>query len=221
MRSIVRNARAFSFQGNPEHMANTNQPLSEVAIANFAATTLDEQALLTLDDRTTLGKLISREFGFMRDELLRSHPWVFAKKRAALPVLEEAPAFGYLYQYQLPTDCLRLLPVTHNGEEDGRKVRHRVEGRKVLTDLCAPLKIIYIQKKTSASEFDPLFARALGQMFAVAGAHKVTGKTSYLQKAQDLLNQALANAFLVNGLEAGTNDDQLANEIIDVRGACY
>lgn len=202
-------------------MANTSQPLSEVAIANFAATTLDEPPLLTLDDNTKIARLISREFGFLRDELLRKHPWVFAKQRAKLPAMATKPAFGYLYQYELPTDCLRVLPLTCTGEEDGKHVRHRVEGRKILTDLCAPLKIIYIQKRTTASEFDPLFARALGQALALKAAQNITGKTTYVQKAQDLYGQALSEAYITNALEAGTDNNQLANEVLDVRGSGY
>jgi hypothetical protein len=194
------------------------QPLSEVAIANFAVTTLDESALTTLDDGSALGRFMSREFGFVRDELLRTFPWNFAKRRKLVPALASSPEFGYKYQYQMPEDCLRVLPLSCDGIHDNPPVKHEVEGRMILTDLAAPLKLKYVAKVTNASEFDPLFARALGQLLALMAAHRVTGKTAYVTKAEGLYREALFNAFHVNSLESGTPESQYRSSILDVRG---
>lgn len=185
-------------------MATTNAPLSEVAIANFAATTLDDQALTTLDDNNKLGRFMARNFGFVRDELLRGFPWTFAKKRALMTALADAPAFGFRYQYQAPADCLRVLPLTDTGEEDGEEIRHKVEGDLILTDVGPSLRIRYIRKGIPAAKFDPLFARALGQLLAVYAAQNITGKASYVDKAIQLFDRATSAAYLVSSLESGS-----------------
>lgn len=190
-------------------MVNTLQPLSEVAIANMAATVLDDAALLSLNDPSSLGRFMAREFGFARDELIAKHVWAFAKTRVSLPKLSSAPAFGYDNQYQLPTDCIRVLPIRANGLHNGTLIKYEREGRLILTDEDAPLKVIYLRRVVNAAEFDPLFARTLGNYLAVMAAQRVTGKGSYLDKAQTLYNASIAEAYQVNSLEMGTPEDSI------------
>jgi hypothetical protein len=199
-------------------MANTLAPLSEVAVANMAVTTLDDTALTSLDDPSAIGRFMAREYGFVRDELLRAFPWPFAKARVLLPALNEAPAFGYKYQYQLPADCLRVLPLRGEGEHNHLPIKFEVEGRKLLTDAGPALKLIYIRRVSNAAEFDPLFARALGQLLALMAAQRVTGKAAYFEKAQALYASALSVAYQVASLEGGTPESQNRSDIINVRG---
>jgi hypothetical protein len=49
-----------------------------------------------------------REFANARDTLLQQHPWVFARKEAALAQLSTSVE-GWRYAYALPTDCLTVL----------------------------------------------------------------------------------------------------------------
>lgn len=196
-------------------MANTLAPLSETAIANMAATTLDDIHLNSLDDdETPLSRFIASEFGFARDELLASHVWACGKTRKKLPKLASSPAFGYDYQYQLPTDCLRIVPPRVNGLPDGKLVPYTRDGRLILTDYEAPLCLVYIKRVTNVVELDPLFARALGQYLAVLAAQRITGKESYYDKATRLFQQAIANAQQVNALEIGEagNNSNYAND---------
>lgn len=198
-------------------MANTTAPLSEVAVANFAATILEDHTLTSLDEDTVLGRFMAREFGYVRDELLRSHPWAFAKTRKILAPLSEAPAFGYKYKYALPTDCLRFLALRGCGERNGGTIPHEIEGREILTNEGPELRVIYIKRVSNASLFDPLFARALGSLLAVMASQRVTGKGSYFDRAQSEFARNLANAKLVNSLEMGTPEDQEREDILDVR----
>jgi len=184
----------------------------------MAVTTLDDVSITSLDHDSAIGRFMAREFGFVRDELLRAFPWPFAKARASLTNLSDPPAFGYKYQYQLPADCLRVLPLRQEGGHNRDPIRYEIEGRKILTDHPPPLKLNYIRRVTNAAEFDPLFARAFGQLLAVMAAQRVTGKSSYLDKAQSLYYAALNNAQHVASLEGGTPESQYRNDIINVRG---
>jgi hypothetical protein len=202
-------------------MSITLQPLSEVAVANMAVTVLDDQSLSSLNEDTVLGRFMAREFGFARDELLRRYPWSFAKSRAILAPTSDAPAFGYKYKYNVPTDCLRLLPLRCDGQWNAAPVPYEYESRQVLTDEGPALKIHYIRKIVNASEFDPLFARTLGNYLAAMAAERVTGKQNYLSKAIELYNASMREARLVDSLERGPPEDQYRDDILDVRLAGY
>lgn len=205
-------------------MSNTYQPISEVMIANFAATTLDDVQLTSLEDNTPLGRFLAREYGPCRDELLRKFPWPFAKRRAVLTPTATAPAFEYTYAYNLPNLCLRLLPITVDGLKYGEKVAFDLEGRQILTNEGPALKIRYIEKVQSPATFDPLFARALGQMLAVLAAQRVTGKASYHDKALRLYQMAIQEAYHVASLEGGPAEPvyqeefPAESEFLSVRG---
>jgi hypothetical protein len=52
-----------------------------------------------------------RHFAQIRDALLETYPWIFARKSAALAQL--ASSFGgWKYSYTLPSDCAKLLDLT-------------------------------------------------------------------------------------------------------------
>ena len=198
-------------------MARTDQPLSEIAVANMAATTLDEKHLSSLDEDTPLGRFMASQFGYARDELLRSHPWAFAKTRIVLAPMGDAPPFGWTYQYQLPSDCLRLLPLRRWGYHNNRLVKYEREGNAILTDEGSALSVIYIKRVLNAAEFDPLFARALGERLALLCAQRITGKSAYVDKAAALYKAALGEAFLANALDMGSPEDQNRADILDAR----
>lgn len=198
-------------------MASTDQPYSETAVANMAATTLDERHVTSLDDDTSLGRFLASQFGFARDELLRLYPWTFARARAILAPKDTSPSFGWRYQYELPADCLRVLPITCDGQHNGRPVPFEREGRLVLTDAGTALRVKYVRRVTNAAEFEPLFARALGERLALLAATRITGKNSYVSKAAALYQSALDDAFRIDALDSGTTEEQNRYDIIDAR----
>lgn len=198
-------------------MARTDQPISETAVANMAVTTLDERHITSLDEDTVLGRFLASQFGFARDELLRLHPWAFASRREVLAPLDAKPSFGWDFQYQLPSDCLRLLPIRAGGQHNGRLIPYEREGTRCLTNVGPQLPVAYVRRVKNASEYDPLFARALGERLALMAAQRITGKSSYVDKAAALYRQALADAFATNALDMGTPEDQYRQDILDVR----
>ncbi len=187
-------------------MADTSAPLSEVAVATMAANLLDDYRIASLDDDTPLSRFMAREFGYVRDECLQSYPWHFAVKRAALPVDNEAPAFGWTYRYTVPSDCIRLLPLRKDGAWRGDEVPYELESRKILCDVSAPLKIRYIRRVTNIAEWSPLAARAFATRLALYSATRVTGKNTYYQKCFQALKDVMWEATQNDSLERGTNE---------------
>ena len=55
----------------------------------------------------------------MRDDLLRSHTWNFATKRAKLAPSATPPASGFDNQFRVPSDFLRIVDVSDNDAHTG------------------------------------------------------------------------------------------------------
>lgn len=195
----------------------TSSPLSEVAIANFAATTLDEFHLTSLEGDRSIERFMNANYQFARDELLRKYPWAFAKKYQYVAASSTAPPFGWRTAYPMPTDCLRVLPLRCDGKINGAPIRYEIVGREVWTDVSGALPLIYITRVTNPTQFDPLFARALGQYLAVMASLRITGKNSYVDRARQLYVEAMNDAMRTDSLERGTPEDQLRDDILSVR----
>jgi len=132
-------------------------------IANLALTKLGPGSGYLSDlasDTTIAGQALNRVYEMVRDELLETHPWNFAIKRAELASDVSTPEWGYDYQYSLPADCLRFLSV------EGTKVDYQIELDKMLSDEEGPLNIRYISRSTDVSKWSPTFVQALSARWA-------------------------------------------------------
>lgn len=198
-------------------MANTTAPLTEVDVANMAATTLDEGELTSLDDHGTLGSFMRTNFGPARDELLYSQLWAFAKAQEWLAEHSEPPKFGYSRRFRLPSDCVRPLPLREGGRHNGRPINFERFGDFIHTDARGPLPLVYIRRETNPAWWSPPFARCLGQYLALLAAQRITGKAGYVDKAERLFNLAMQNAVMNNALDYGTPESQYREDVHDVR----
>ena len=78
---------------------------------------------MTLSDTNKSAKFCNKQYEILRDEVLYSHPWNFAMTRAELTQTANTPEFEWDYEYELPSDVLRVLDVSNNeakGMSDGR-----------------------------------------------------------------------------------------------------
>jgi hypothetical protein len=175
--------------------------MSTVSICNRALDLLGADPITSLEDGSKAANLCQRNFAPSADSVLRLYPWNAALRRARLPALSEAPAWGYLYQYQLPQGpepafCLRLLEID-NGSD------YRVEGRRILADYAAPLDILYIGRVTDTAAFDPLLAEAVAAKLAVHLAGNLTESGSRIEATRSYLRDVLAQAKAIDAQEGG------------------
>ena len=178
--------------------------ISTVSICNRALDLLGADPITSLEDGSKAANLCQRNFEPSADSVLRLYPWNAALRRARLPALNEAPGWGYLYQYQLPQGpepafCLRLLEVD-NGTD------YRVEGRRILADYAAPLDILYIGRIVDVASYDSLLAEAVAAKLAVHLAGNLTESGSRIEVARDYLRTVLAEAKAVDAQEGGASD---------------
>lgn len=188
----------------------------EADIYNMAFDLLDEEVVIDPDDDRAPVRWMKRNFAPVRDAILRRHPWNFAVARASLAAMADAPAFGWCYQYQLPTACLRLLPLTCYGKLNGDPIPHEIEGRRILTDAKAPLKIRYVERVEDTGRFDPLFTQLFAAELALRAANWITGKQSYAERIAQMVTQLNEQATLLDGLE-GSPADPVDSGWVDVR----
>ena len=175
--------------------------ISVVSICNRALDLLGADPIISLDDGSKAANLCQRNFTPTADSVLRLYPWNAAMRRAALPALSDAPAWGFKYQYQLPegpepSPCLRLIRV-ESGEE------FRVEGRRVLADYSAPLNILYIGRIADPAEYDSLLAEAIAAKLAVHLAGNLTESAARIEAMRTYLKDVLASARAIDAQEGG------------------
>tara|TARA_R100000458_G_scaffold22965_1_gene20537 strand:+ start:7269 stop:7853 length:585 start_codon:yes stop_codon:yes gene_type:complete len=171
---------------------------SDVAICNTALNRLGANTITSFTENSKEARLCNAEYEGIRDQVLRSHPWNCALRRATLAQESDTPSFGYAYQYILPTDpyCLRVLQMETEVEQ------FKVEGRKLLTDESTA-KILYIGRVTDPEEFDSLLVDTLSARIAVEFAFNITGSRTLQADMFDLYNRKLALARSFDAQESG------------------
>lgn len=155
---------------------------SETEIANRAITKIGDERILSLLDDTNPGRVLNSMFAQVRDAELRRHRWKFSTKRTSLPALVAVPAFGYLYQYALPSDFLAIIQVNDfyvrpSTKDKGPWSIERLSddsGTGLLTDLVAPLNTRYVSRVTDTAFFDPLFVECMACKLALEATESLT-----------------------------------------------
>lgn len=170
-------------------------------ICNRALDILHEAPITSLDDDRPIGRWCKRNFATTRDALLEESEWNFALKRASLAKDATDPAFGWDHAFTLPGDCIRLVPLTEDGEGEGRPIPHEIEAGKVLTDAASPLKVRYVYRNEDYDRYPATFQMALAARLAMQMAHWITGKSSYVQIAEGMYRDAMSKAWLADAVQ--------------------
>jgi len=83
--------------------------MTALEICNLALSLIKVPSVASITSATTVEEEVAALwYAPSRQELLRKHPWNFAKSRAQLAADPTAPLFGYDYKYPLPSDFMRL-----------------------------------------------------------------------------------------------------------------
>tara|TARA_R110002051_G_scaffold114232_2_gene186804 strand:+ start:154 stop:735 length:582 start_codon:yes stop_codon:yes gene_type:complete len=191
---------------------------TEVSICSNALRRLGDDPITSLTDDTERARLCNAFYTPARDAVLRLHPWNFAITRAALAQLSAAPAYGFSYQYALPTDpyCLRVLGMEY--EDYIFKIENvETHGRVLLTDESTA-KILYVARITDPTVFDSMFVDVLTAKLSVDLAYPVTNSTNLQDKLQKLYQAKLSEARSIDGQE-GFIDDLVSDTFTNFRKA--
>jgi hypothetical protein len=182
---------------------------SNVEIANSALTKVGSTRITALTDNVKAAREINAIFELRRDYLLRTHNWSFAMTRASLPALDETPAWGYTTLYQLPTDCLRVVQVNDTWVVPGLadytsgpdSEPYKITGRRIETDIGAPLKLRYIKRVTDPAQFDAAFVEVFASDLADQVCEALTQSNTKREATRAVLRQSLLEAIRSNAIE--------------------
>jgi len=195
---------------------------SVVDICNEAMDLLGAATITSLTENSKEARLCNRRFETVRDAVLRSHPWNVAIIRKSLPKDSEAPAFGFSYQYTLPTDpyCLRLLSFWNSNVNNeiaayDSQIMYKVEGRKILSneDTC---KIVYIGRIEDTESYDSMLSSTIASALAAETAYAITGSSNIAQLMEQRYQQKMREARSADAME-GMPDQIQADDFINVR----
>ncbi len=183
---------------------------STVDIANYALNMIGASNISSFDENSKAGRLVNQRYAGARDAVFRSHPWNCLIRRAALAQETQAPAFGYTYQYALPTEpyCLRVLEFSNGSlsyPQDNMFSNRGgpvfvIEGRKLLTDEGSA-QIKYVARVTDPQEYDASLVEALSARLATEIAYAVTGSTTVVQLVTAIYDEKMREARFVDATE--------------------
>jgi hypothetical protein len=186
---------------------------SQVEIANRALTKLGAARIISFGDDNKQARAVQSMFAIVRDAELRAHIWSFSLKRASLAALTSTPDWGFEYEYELPSDCLRLIQVNdfYQGPsmDDYRNqstAEYILEGNKILTDYAAPLKIRYIKREEDTAQWDATFVEAFACRLAAEMAEDLTQSNQKKDAAWKEYQQALSLAIRSGAVEQQPQD---------------
>lgn len=178
---------------------------SEVGICNSALLKCGADRIASLTENSKPARLCKEQYAKMRDEVLVGHPWKFAIKRVELAQVEATPAFGYDYNYALPTDCLRVLP-----DPEYDDLEYKIEGQYLLTN-DPEFSIKYISQVTEAGYFPPLFAEALACRLAADLAYPLAQSNTLMDAMMKAYQFQLKTARSVDS-QQGTPPDLVSDQ---------
>jgi len=165
---------------------------SKVSICSGASLLVGAAPFSDMSDSTTSARLTLNLFDDVQDDLLRAHPWSFATKRVKLSPLASKPAYGFKYEFNTPSDMIRLLSIDNFYVGQNFKL----EGGRILANVSA-LDLCYVFRNTDISTWPSDFVNAvkyeLASQIAYPIAKSDTLRQTLEQKAQYKLMVAKAN----------------------------
>jgi hypothetical protein len=171
---------------------------SKIEIANLALTTLGATPISSLTENSKESILVNGMWDIHRRSLLRRNSWNFATKRVDIPRTINTPNHQYLYEYQLPSDFLRLIQ-PHNQSD------YKIENNKLLSNSeITQIKYIADIEDTNlwSSDFVELFAAKLSAELA----YPITRDKDVMRLYHSIYQDKLNYAIFADGNEDGIDE---------------
>lgn len=178
---------------------------SVTRIANRAFVHLGQNRRITsIDDILPAAQLVKAVWDAARDTVLSLHPWNFAIKRDMLDRdTDGAPAFGWLYRYRLPNDCLRWLPPAM---DDPNYIDAIEEDGFLLSNHTGPIPVRYIYRNEDVTRWSATFGTAMSLQLALEMCEATTEQKGLQDRLLKRRDEAVMKATRTDGLASGQRD---------------
>lgn len=174
---------------------------SQTGICNIALISIGMDPISSINDSDSKpARSCLALWDATRDAMLEAAKWRCASKRAELSQLETTPDFDWDYEYQLPTDFIRMIATKDN-------TPYLIEGDKLLSNE-AEVYIRYVYRLTTTGSYSPGMAMALAKLLASNLAVPLKGSKTLRESMYQEFQIALTQAEVVNAF-----DDQLDEQV--------
>ena len=180
---------------------------SQLDIANWALALIGEKRLSSLSDDSANAENILAAWDLLRDRAIKRSAWKCHLERTSLAADSDEPSWGFAYQYSLAGDVVRVLQVgeTYPPPElsdyiTADNALYRIEGRKIVTNLGAPLKVKWLVNSNAIGEWDSSFCQILAADLAEHLAPRTAGE-AITQRIRSARMEAWAEALATNAIE--------------------
>lgn len=187
---------------------------SVTQIQNSALIKLGAERIISEDDESVRARLVKERYAPLRDDLLRAHPWKFARGRESLALIDPVPTtfsgWDFDYIFQLPSDCLRVIETNLFTDEEWN-----VEGRYLACN-SSTVMIKFIKKIEDVSKFDDNFCEVLAWSLAADIAYALTQSTAREESAKASFEKKLMEARSFNA-QQGSVQKVIADDWLNAR----
>ena len=176
---------------------------SVVQICNSALNQLGASSITALTEDSKNARICNERYETIRDAVYRSHPWNCLVKRVQLAQDSDTPAWGFSYQYTLPSDCLRVLQIKDYNSD------YKIEGRKLLIDE-SDVYLIYLAIETDVNQLDILLRETISAGLAQDIAYAITSNLQVTKLMAEKYQAKLSEARHTDASEGYNTDPTLA-----------
>lgn len=190
---------------------------SVTSLCNIALSNIGKKLIDDINEQSTEAKTCKLHFNIVRDTLLQSYEWEFAKTTIALAAVANSREDRWEYAYTRPSNCLkplRILPETYISDD--------IEVPYAATEgliFCSqsPATLEYIRRFEDPTRLPPLFQDALAWALAAKIAIPLTSDQSTRKDAYQIAASSLDAAKV-----ADANENKFTwaenSALIDARG---
>lgn len=191
--------------------------MDEVSVVNAALALIKAPRVTSLTDGSERATLATLRYASCRDAVLESLAWTFANMRVTLTRSTRLPAFGWAYQYRLPSDpwCVKVREPdpTYMPWEVGYDT---IDERVLLTDQ-ETMKIRYTARVVNLNVWSPQAVLALTYMLASEFAAMITGDANRVKLFQQAYLNSIGEAIISDSREGSPVEVPAPQDLVWVR----
>jgi hypothetical protein len=184
-------------------------PLSRTQVINDGLRHISANLIADPDEDTESARQAKGVYEQVVRSELEAYAWFFAKAQASLPQNAEQPLFRFARAFNLPSNFIRLVELEQRWVFNVIRYidvdpipPYEIQGRAILTDLAAPLKISYLKDVTNdPTTWTPLFANVVSAALAIRLAMPLTKSEGMVTLATNIYKNELFRAKKANAIQ--------------------
>lgn len=165
---------------------------SQIDIINSALVHIGAKLIQDIDQQDEEARVMKDIWSMCRRQVLSESNWKFAKTRVTLSPDATAPAFTWTYQFQIPSDLLRIIDLASRGGTLAPKNYERNKD-KILCNYDE-IDLRYICDITETGRFPEYFSGALSMWLAYKACYTLTGDKTFQDRLYREYRATLASA---------------------------